>query len=106
MPQATGLLLGSSLDYSHFLPFQVHSWTRKAPSCGFHLVPVPVSPFPDHDGRNVDPFRLPVFIPLNFANCTVDGCELFEGTSNICHEVKYRLEVDTVKCIDRLLRRI
>jgi len=56
----------------------VHSWTRKAPSCGFHLVPVPVSPFPDPVGRNVDPFRLPVFIPLNFSNCTADGCGLFE----------------------------
>ena len=50
------------------------------------MVPVPVSPFPDPVGRNVDPFRLPVFIPLNFSNCAADGCELFEGTSNICHD--------------------
>lgn len=54
----------------------VQSWTRKAPSCGFHIVPVPVSPFPDPYGRNVDPFRLPVFIPLNLGNCSSNGSTL------------------------------
>ncbi|XP_068748692.1 GATOR1 complex protein DEPDC5-like [Montipora capricornis] len=56
----------------------VQSWTRKAPSCGFHIVPVPVSPFPDPYGRNVDPFRLPVFIPLNLGNCSSNGSTLFQ----------------------------
>lgn len=56
----------------------VQSWTRKAPSCGFHIVPVPVSPFPDPVGKNVEPFRLPVFIPLNLTNCTSNGSPLFQ----------------------------
>lgn len=56
----------------------VQSWTRKAPSCGLHIVPVPVSPFPDPVGKNVEPFRLPVFIPLNLTNCTSNGSPLFQ----------------------------
>ena len=56
---------------------QVQSWTRKAPSCGFHIVPVPVSPFPDPAGRNVDPFRL--FISFNLPEGAADACSLFRG---------------------------
>ncbi|XP_015779436.1 PREDICTED: LOW QUALITY PROTEIN: DEP domain-containing protein 5-like [Acropora digitifera] len=56
----------------------VQSWTRKASSCGLHIVPVPVSPFPDPVGKNVEPFRLPVFIPLNLTNCTSNGSPLFQ----------------------------
>lgn len=72
--------------------------------CGFYLVFVLVSLFFDFDGRNVDFFCLFVFILLNFFNCIVDGCELFEGISNICYEVKYGFEVDIMKCIDCFLR--
>ena len=65
-------------SYPHCSP-QVQTWTRKAPSCGFHIVPVPVSPFPDPAGRNVDPFRLPLFISLNLPEGAVDAYSLFKG---------------------------
>ena len=69
-------------DYEWSYPLcspQVQSWTRKAPSCGFHIVPVPVSPFPDPAGRNVDPFRLPLFISLNLPEGPADAGSLFKG---------------------------
>ncbi|EDO41899.1 predicted protein [Nematostella vectensis] len=50
----------------------VQSWARKATSCGFVLVPAPVSPFPDPSSGNIDPLRLPIFIPLNLSGCIVD----------------------------------
>lgn len=48
-----------------FIDLQVQGWARKASSCGCHLVPVPVSPFPDRIGGNMDPLRLPVFTPVD-----------------------------------------
>ncbi|XP_048241324.1 GATOR complex protein Iml1-like isoform X1 [Haliotis rufescens] len=60
---ATGGLLGDL----------VYSWARKATSCGFHLLPVPVDPFALPYTQNSDPLRGPIFVPLNVNSLQENG---------------------------------
>lgn len=79
-PAALNLLKCHINEHVLFVLCQVQTWARKATASGFHLVPVPVSPFPDPVGNNVDPFRLPIFIPLNVSSLCPEGSDkLFEG---------------------------
>nr|KAG5702348.1 hypothetical protein BaRGS_003015 [Batillaria attramentaria] len=77
---ATGCVLGDL----------IYTWARKAGTCGFHLIPVPVDPFALPNCVNSDPLRGPIFVPL--AISTVDeGDSIF---SDCAEETKQ----------DRLLR--
>ncbi|XP_064612475.1 LOW QUALITY PROTEIN: GATOR1 complex protein DEPDC5-like [Liolophura sinensis] len=67
---ATGTVLGEL----------VYSWARKASSCGFHLLPVPVDPFDLPYTPNSDPLRGPTFVPLRMECLVKEGMEkIFEG---------------------------
>ncbi|ESO91451.1 hypothetical protein LOTGIDRAFT_153895 [Lottia gigantea] len=57
----------------------VYSWTRKAVSAGFHLLPVPVDPFALPNSPNSDPLRGPIFVPLRLQCLSEDGKEIFSG---------------------------
>lgn len=52
---ATGSLLGDL----------IYTWARKAGTCGFHLIPVPLDPFALPELMQSDPLRGPIFIPLS-----------------------------------------
>uniref|UniRef100_A0A5S6R2F7 DEP domain-containing protein n=1 Tax=Trichuris muris TaxID=70415 RepID=A0A5S6R2F7_TRIMR len=45
----------------------VHNWWRKSISLGLNLVPVPIDPFVMPENPDSDPFRNPIFVPLNEA---------------------------------------
>ncbi|XP_074643885.1 GATOR1 complex protein DEPDC5-like [Tubulanus polymorphus] len=62
---ATGAILGEL----------VYSWVRKASSCGFHFIPVPLDQFALPYTQNSDPLRGPVFIPLNTC-CLMENTDL------------------------------
>lgn len=44
---------------------QISSWSRKAVTCGFHLLPVPGDPFALPSAADSDPLRGPIFVSLN-----------------------------------------
>lgn len=66
---ATGCILGDL----------VYSWTRKASTCGFHLLPVPVDPFALPQAPDSDPLRGPIFVPMNISCLTEGNKPLFNG---------------------------
>lgn len=44
----------------------VQGWNRKALHCNYQLIPVPPDPIADLLPEKLNPFRTPVFVPLNF----------------------------------------
>ncbi|XP_064646189.1 GATOR1 complex protein DEPDC5-like [Lineus longissimus] len=64
---ATGCIMGEL----------IYSYARKASSCGFHFLPVPLDQFALPYTPNSDPLRGPVFIPLNVACLKTPGISLF-----------------------------
>lgn len=44
----------------------VQGWNRKALHCNYQLIPVPPDPIADLWPEKLNPFRTPVFVPLNF----------------------------------------
>lgn len=57
----------------------MYSWTRKASTCGFHLLPVPVDPFALPQAPESDPLRGPIFVPMNISCLTEGNKPLFNG---------------------------
>ncbi|XP_055373672.1 GATOR complex protein Iml1 isoform X2 [Condylostylus longicornis] len=55
----------------------ISGWTRKAPMCGFQLVPIPADPLAEPFTEKSDPLRGPIFIPLN-TDCLKQRDYLFE----------------------------
>jgi hypothetical protein len=51
--------------YLFVLRLKIYAWARKASTCGFHLIPVPVDPFALPELIQSDPLRGPIFVPLN-----------------------------------------
>lgn len=56
-----------------------NNWSRKAGSCGFHLIPVPIDPFALPSAPDSDPLRGPIFVPLNITCIDPIGASLFPG---------------------------
>ncbi|KAL5017610.1 hypothetical protein ScPMuIL_007199 [Solemya velum] len=72
----TGCLLGELIS----------SWSRKAVSCGFHLLPVPGDPFALPSAADSDPLRGPIYVPLNIKSVAEQiGSSLF---SDFCEAAK------------------
>ena len=63
---------------------QIQTWSRKASSCGFHLLPVPSDPFALPFTPSSDPLRGPIFVPLNLEHITEPHKDLFEGKVCFC----------------------
>ncbi|XP_041349030.1 GATOR complex protein Iml1-like isoform X2 [Gigantopelta aegis] len=72
----TGCLLGDL----------VYTWMRKAGSCGFHLLPVPVDPFALPNTENSDPLRGPIFVPLKISSLLDANNEIFCDCEKIQQE--------------------
>jgi len=63
----------------------VLGWSRKAQTCGLHMVPVPADPFALPYTEKSDPLRGPIFISLDTEKLMENRSHLFEGkyTNNL-----------------------
>lgn len=67
-----------------------NGWSRKALHCNFQLVPVPFDPVAEQLMEKLNPFRSPIFVPLNFDGISGAPCELGEVEASFLETIATR----------------